>query len=175
MEKTVKSIALNYGLYLGGILALITVAVYAIDIKLMVNMWLGIGLLLLIIGFGIVATAKVKANFEGILNFKDAFTAYFVTTVVGIAISTAFSFILFNFIDTEAAEEIKKMTIEATISMMEGFNAPPETIAKSVEEIESTNQYSPVSILKSLVWSALFQAIIGLIVGAIMKKSNPEA
>jgi hypothetical protein len=122
-----------------------------------------------------VATAKVKAHFDGFLSFKDAFTAYFITTVLGIAISTVFSFILFNFIDTEAAAEIKKMTIEATISMMEGFNAPPETIAKSVEEIESTNQYSLVSILKSLVWSALFQAIIGLIVGAIMKKSNPEA
>lgn len=175
MEKSVKSIALNYGLYLGGALALITVIIYAVDIKLMVNMWLGIGLLLLIIAMGIIATAKAKSIFDGVLSFKDAFSAYFITTIVGIAISTLFSFILFNFVDADAAEEIKKLTIEATITMMEGFNAPPETIAQSVKEIESTNQYSLVNILKSLVWSALFQAVIGLIVAAIMKKSDPNA
>jgi len=175
MEKSVKSIALNYGLYLGIILVLISVAIYAIDLKLMANLWLGIGMILFIIGMGVFATAKVKSHFNGILSFKDAFSAYFIATVVGVAISSIFSFILYTIIDPDAAEEIKKISVEATINMMEGFNAPAETIAKAVEEAEKVDQFSIGNTLKSLAYGAIFQAVIGLIVGAIMKRSDPDA
>ena len=175
MEKTVKSIALNYGLYLGGILALITVAIYAIDLNLMANMWLGIGMILFIIGMGIFATAKAKSAFDGFLSFKDAFTAYFITTIVGVTISSLFSVILYNFIDPDAAEQIKQITVDATIAMMEGWNLPPENIAKAVEEIEKTNPYGILTTLKNLVFWFVIQAILGLIVAAVMKKSNPDA
>ncbi|MCB0462847.1 MAG: DUF4199 domain-containing protein [Flavobacteriaceae bacterium] len=175
MEKTVKSIALNYGLYLGIALIVISVAIYAIDLKLMANLWLGIAMLIAIIGFGIFSTAKVKSHFEGILSFKDAFTAYFITTVVGAVISSIFSYILYTIIDPEAAEQIKQISIEATISLMEGFNAPAETIAKAVEDAEKVDQFSIGNTLKSLAFGAIFQAVIGLIVAAIMKKSNPDA
>ena len=175
MEKTVKSIAINYGLYLGGFLSLFTVAVYAIDLNLMSNMWLGIGIFAIIIGMGIFSTSKVKSAFEGYLSFKEAFSAYFITTIVGIAISSILTFILYTIIDPDAAEEIKKITIEATISMMEGFNTPPDIIAQQIEELEKTEQFSIVNSLKSLAFQAVFQAVIGLIVAAVMKKSNVEA
>ncbi|VAV84220.1 hypothetical protein MNBD_BACTEROID02-799, partial [hydrothermal vent metagenome] len=126
MEKSIKSSAINYGVYLGGLLALITVLIYAININLMVNMWIGIVLLIVIVGFGIVSTAKSKSLFEGFLSFKQAFSSYFITVAVGIAISTAVSAILFNFIDPEAAEVIKEKTVETMIAMLEGFNTPAE-------------------------------------------------
>ena len=97
------------------------------------------------------------------------------TTIVGIAISSILTFILYTIIDPDAAEEIKKITIEATISMMEGFNTPPDIIAQQVEELEKTEQFSIVNSLKSLAFQAVFQAVIGLIVAAVMKKSNVEA
>ena len=138
-------------------------------------MWLGIGLLLVTIAFGIVSIAKSKSILNGFLSFKQAFSAYFITVAIGIAISTVLSALLFNFIDTEAAEIIKEKTVEATLSFMEGFNAPPESIAEAIEKIESQNQYGIGNLLKSLAWALLFQSIIGLIVAAIMKKSNPDA
>ena len=175
MEKSVKSIALNYGLYLGIALILINVAIYAIDLKLIANLWLGIGMILAIIGFGVFSTSKAKAHFNGILSFKDAFSAYFITTVFGGVISSVFTFILYSIIDPDAAEEIKRISIEATINMMEGFNAPAETIAQAVDEAEKTDQFSIGSTAKSMAFGAIFQAVIGLIVGAVMKKSDPEA
>ena len=174
MEKSIKSIALNFGSYLGVFLILITVAIYAINLNLMANMYLGLGMIALIIGVGIFATSKVKQGLNGFISFKDAFSAYFITTVLGVVISSIFSFILFSFIDPDAAEEIKKITIEATINTMKGFNAPVEVIAASVEEMEKTDQFSLGSTAQSLVFGSLFQAVIGLIVGAIMKKSNPD-
>ncbi len=175
MEKSIKSSAINYGLYLGGALSLITIAIWFIDINLMANMWLGIGLLLAIIAFGVVSTAKSKSIQGGFLTFKEAFSSYFFTTAIGIAISLLVSMILFNFVDPDAAKEIQQITVERTITMMEGFGAPSEAVAEAVEKIESENQYSIVNTLKGLAWSCLFQAIIGLIVALIMKKSNPDA
>lgn len=175
MENSIKSSALNYGLYLGGALALVTVAIYAIDLSLMVNMWLGIFLILIIVGFGVVSTAKSKGILEGFLSFKQAFTSYFITVVVGITISTIISAILFNFIDPEAAMQMKEMTVQATINMLEGFGAPPESIAEAVEKIENQNQFGIGALIQNLIWSFVIQAILGLIVAAIMKKSNPDA
>jgi len=175
MENSVKSSAINYGLYLGGALSLITVAIYAIDLGLMVNMWLGIALLIAIVAFGVVSTSKSKSILSGFISFKQAFSSYFITVAIGIIISTVVSAILFNFIDPDAALFIKEKTVETTISMMEGFNAPAEAIAEAVEKIENQNQYGFASILKSLAWGLLFQSIIGLIVAAIMKKTNPDA
>lgn len=175
MENSIKSSAINYGLYLGGALALITVAIWFVDLSIMANMWLGIGLLLAIIAFGIVSTAKSKSMLGGFLTFKQAFSSYFITVAVGVAISSVVSLILFNFIDPEAAGQIQQMTVDSTIKFMEGLGAQPESIAEAVERIEGQNQFSIVNTLKSLAWAFLFQAVIGLIVAAIMKRSNPDA
>jgi len=175
MENSIKSSAINYGLYLGGALALVTVAIYAIDLSLMVNMWLGILLILVIVGFGVVSTAKSKGIQEGILSFKQAFSSYFITVVVGITISTIVSALLFNFIDPEAAIQMKEMTVEATINMLEGFGAPPESIAEAVERIENQNQFGLGALVQNLIWSFVIQAVIGLIVALIMKKTDPDA
>jgi putative flippase GtrA len=175
MEKSLKAIATNYGLYLGIVLSLITIAIYAVNLDLMVNMWLGIGILLVVIVFGIVSTIKAKTVQNGFINFKEALTAYVVATAIGIGISTVVSFIVFNFVDPEAAEYIKEKTIEVTVTMLEGFNTPSDAIAKAVEDIENQNQYAPLNLLKSFAFGMVLQIIIGLIVAAVMKKNHPDA
>jgi len=175
MEKTFKSSAINYGLYLGAALSLITITIWFVNINLMANIWLGIGLLLAVIAFGVVSTAKSKSIMEGFLTFKEAFSSYFITVAVGIIISQVVSFILFSIVDPDAAKQIQQITIDSTVNMMEGFGAPAESIAEAVEKIENTDQFSVVNVLKSTAWSLIFQAVIGLIVALIMKKNNPDA
>ncbi|UKM64710.2 DUF4199 domain-containing protein [Flavobacteriaceae bacterium GSB9] len=175
MEKSLKSIATNYGLYLGILLSLITVLSYAINIELLTNMWVGIFILIAIIVIGIISVAKTKQAQNGFASFKEAFTSFFITVLIGLLISTFVSFLLFNVIDTEAAETLKQKTLEQTVEMMEGFNAPVETIDQAIEQIESQNQYSIGNILKGLAGYLVLFSIIGLIVAAALKKSNPEA
>ncbi len=175
MEKSLKSIATNYGLYLGTLLALITVLAYAIDIGLLTNMWVGIFILIVIIVFGIISVAKTKQAQNGFASFKEAFTSYFITVLLGLLISTLVSYLLFNFIDTDAAEVLKQKTIEQTVQMLEGFNSPTDVIDQTVEQIESQNQYSLGNIAKGLAGYLVLFSIIGLIVAAAMKKSNTDA
>ncbi|CAH8290579.1 uncharacterized protein DUF4199 [Mariniflexile fucanivorans] len=174
MEKSVKSIATNYGLYLGVLLALFTVLAYAISLELLTEMWYGIVILIVIVAFGIVSVAKIKQAQDSYASFKEAFTAYFITVLIGLVISTFVSFLLFNVIDTDAAALLKEMTIEKTIQMMEGFNTPSEAIAQAVENIENQDQFGLLSIVKGLAGYLVFFSIIGLIVAAAMKKSKPD-
>jgi len=175
MEKSLRSSAVQYGLYVGLILSAFTIVAYAVNLELLTKWWLGIILFLVIIIMGIVSTAKARGLLNGFISFKQAFTAWFITIVVGIGISTLVNILIFNVIDPEAAEMVKQASIEASVSMMENFGAPQETIDQAIAEIENTNQFAVGNLLKSLAFQFLFYAVIGLIVALIMKKSDPDA
>ncbi len=173
MENSIKSIAKNYGTYLGGLLALLTVLVYAVSLDMMTNVWYSIFILLLIVVFGIVSVVKTKSKLEGYISFKQSFTAYFITVLIGLVISTVVAYVIFNIIDPEAANILKEKSIERMISFMEGFGAPAESIAEAVDKMENDNQFSIANILMSLAGQLVLFSIIGLIVAAVMKK-NPD-
>ena len=78
MEKSFKSVAVNYGLYLGVLLALLTAVPYIIDLSLLAKSWtLLIVMVLSIITLGILSIVKAKKILGGFITFKDAFTAFF--------------------------------------------------------------------------------------------------
>ena len=175
METTTKSSAINYGLYLGGGLALITILCYALKIELLVNLWLVLLILpVIMIIVGAISIVKSRSMQAGFISFKEAFSSYFITVAIAIIINTVIGYILFNFIDPDAAIQLKQLAIEKTESMMRGMGAPLDDIAKQVEAIENEDSTSIVAQLKSMAQSLIFFAVIGLIVALIMKR-NPES
>jgi len=174
METSTKSSAINYGLYLGGILALITLLGYALYIDLLTKWWLGIILFVVIIIFGIISAIKSKKMQNGIISFKEAFSSYFITVAIGIIISMLISIILFNYVDPEAAITLKEKTIEATIQLMRNFNAPEEAVEQTLEQMEAQkNQFSILPQLQSNAIFLVIQSLIGLFIALIVKR-NPE-
>ena len=69
---TVKESAIQYGLILGGILAISTVLMYALNQELFLSAWVGITTLIICVGAGIVSTGKAKDILGGIMTFKQA-------------------------------------------------------------------------------------------------------
>jgi len=176
METSTKSSAINYGLYLGGFLALITVIGYAVYLELLTKWWLGIGLFIVIIVFGIISTAKSKSMLDGIISFKDAFSSYFITVAIGFIISTVVSIIIFNVIDPEAAIALKEQTIDATIEMMRSLGAPEDAVEETLTKMEEQkNQFSIGPQIQSTFIFLGIQAVIGLIIALVMKKSDENA
>lgn len=175
MENSLRKSAINYGLYIGVILSAFTIIGYIVDLTILTKWWLGLILFLVILALGIVSVAKGKSILGGFMSFKQAFTSWFLTIVVGLVISTTVNILIFNIVDPEAAEILKEMTIESAVSMMENFNAPQSEIDKAVADMENDNQFGAVNLLKSLVYQFLFYAVIGLIVAAVMKKKDPDA
>ncbi|WP_435133307.1 DUF4199 domain-containing protein [Formosa sp. A9] len=175
MEHTSKPISANYGIYLALFLSAITILAYVINLEWLTSVWVGVGLFVVIIAFGIFAAAKTKSAQNGFISFKEAFTSYFKTIAIGVLISSAVSIVLFNFIDPEAAEFLKQQVIEKSTQMMENFGAPQEAIDQAVADMQEQNQFETVNQLKSLAFQLVFYAVIGLIVALILKKTDPDA
>jgi hypothetical protein len=176
MEKTLKSSAINYGLYMGLILSSLTIIGYAVDLGLFTKWWFGIIFLLLVIVFGIISSMSARKILNGFISFKQAFTAYFITILVGIVISSVVSIVIFNFVDPESAIVLQDMIIENQSEMLSKFGTPQEVIDQSVAQMRAGgSMYSISNILKSIATQLVGFSIVGLIVAAVTKRNDPNA
>lgn len=173
MNEIIKKNGITFGIITGVLSVLITASIYIIDLKLFTAWWVGILSIAIYLGVGIYLLSKTKKELGGIFPFKDAFTTYFISAVIGIIISVTFNIILFNVIDTEAKNTVQDNLIEFQVNMLKKFNTPTEVIKETVEKMTEENQFDVVAQLKGSVFSILFSAIFGLILAAIFK-SKPS-
>lgn len=173
MEQSTKKLATSYGLYLGLALILITVLIYAFDISLMTEWYYTPIVYLIIIVLGTMAVKKAKKFHTGIFSFKEAFTSYFVTILIGLVISTLFSLILFSVIDTDAASTLQEITMEKQAEMFEKFGMTEAQINEAMAEVQKTDFFSFKNIAISLAIQLVIFSIIGLIVALIFREKDP--
>lgn len=174
MEASRKN-SMNYGLILGILLIVLTTVVYSIDLSLFTSSWIGILNIVIITLFGVLATIKNKTNLDGFINFKSAFTSFFITVVLGAFISTVFSIILFNYVDPEAKAVITENIIKYTVEMMEKFGAKASDVNTMAAEMQKTDSFGALGQLKGFAFNTILYSIIGLIVALIIKKERPES
>ena len=176
MEPTPKSIAVNNGLYLGGILALISVLIYAVNLDLFTEWWLGIILFLVVVVYGVLTAIKSRTSLGGFISFKQAFTSYFITIAIGTLIATIVGIAIFTFIDPEAATYLNEQILLLTKQTMERFGMPQEAMQAALDEAAKKDNFSLGMQSQAFVFRLAFYAVIGLIVALIVKKTdNKEA
>ncbi|PHS08385.1 MAG: DUF4199 domain-containing protein [Kordia sp.] len=172
---SIKSNAINYGLYLGGALSVYTILCYGINIELIVNFWIALLVIpIVVVSVGIISTAKSKSINQGFLSYRQAFSSYFITIAVALIIHTLINIIIFNYIDPDASIRIKEIIIDKTISFMEKFNTPAEAMSEAIEKINNQDTFSFAAQLRALAQSLATFSIIGLLVAALMKKNKEE-
>ena len=137
-------------------------------------MWVGFASIAIYIVIGVILLSKTKKELNGIFPFKDAFTTYFISAVVGILISVVFNIILFNFIDPSAKETIKELSIKYAVEMMEKFNTPSAAINEAVKKLQENDQFSIIELLKGSVFSNVFSALFGLLLALIFKSKSSQ-
>jgi hypothetical protein len=175
MKKSLKSIATNYGLYLALILSSFTIIGYAVYLDLFTKWWLGIIQMIIVIILGIMSSLNARKNEGGLISFKDAFTAFFLTVAIGITTSALLGMIIFNYVDSEAAAVLQDKIIETQTTMMENFGAPQESIDIAREQMEAEENFFSISnTFKSIAYQLLGFSLIGLIVAAVTKKKDPN-
>lgn len=172
MNPIVKQNGINYGIAMGIISILITALIYAIDLNLFVNMWLGLSIIAMFIIIGVILVSKTKKQLNGLITFKEAFTTYFITAVIGATMSVAFNIILFNFIDLEAKDTLNEIAIETTVNMMKKFGAPAEEITKQAAILKETDNYSIPNLSKGLIFNFIFSAVFGAILALIFRNKT---
>jgi magnesium-transporting ATPase (P-type) len=174
MNEIIKKNGVSFGVFSGIASVLITSLIYALDINLFTSMLVGFTIIIFYLVLGVYIVSKTKKDLKGIINFKEAFTVYFISAVIGILISTTFNIILFNYIDPSAKETIRELTIKSTVNMMRKFDAPASEVNKAILKIKESDQFSISEALKGSVFSILFSAFFGLILAAIFKTKPAE-
>lgn len=172
MNEIIKKNGITYGILLGVFSIVVTTLIYAIDLKLFMSMWVGGITLLLYIVIGVLLVSKTKKQLNNFITFKQAFTVYFIASVIGATISVLFNIILFNYIDPAAKDTIQEMLMEYTAEMMQNFGAPASAINEAIAKMEETDNYSPLNQLKGLFFNILFSSLFGLLL-ALIFKSKP--
>jgi hypothetical protein len=173
MNEIIKKNGISFGIITGVVSALITTAIYSINLNLFTAWWVIILNILVYITIAVVLLSKTKKELKGVFSFKDAFTTYFISAVIGILISVVFNILLFNFIDPSAKESIKEVSIKYAVEMMEKFSTPSSAINEAVKKMQESDPYSPLELLKGSAFTIIFSALFGLLL-ALIFKSKPS-
>lgn len=174
MTEAVKKNGINFGILSAVYFVVRTSIIYAADLTLFSNLW--VTLLDLVIGLtlAIMAISKAKKALGGFITFKEAFTVYFLNTIISFAVYTVFIILLFNVIDPEAKEIVHNYNIEQTVGNMQKFGMETEAIRETVDKMRENNALSVNNQLLGFPIGVAISCIIGLIIAAIMKKNKPE-
>ena len=176
MKSIQKENILKFGLLIGFINIIVVLLIYILDFTLMVTWWVGI--LILILNFGLVLYAAIsyRKNLGGFVPFKDAFVFVFLTLLLSGFLGLIFNMFLYNVLDPELGKNLTDESVKQVVAMMERFGTPEETIDSAIEEARANaaNQFSFIGSIKTYLWSFIGYAIGALIIGAIVKKKNPE-
>ncbi len=173
MNEVIKKNGISYGIITGVVSALITTAIYSIDLNLFTKWWLGIMIFSIYIIIGIVLLSKTKKELKGIFSFKEAFTTYFISAVIGTLISVGFNILLFNFIDPSAKDTLNDIVMKYSAEMMQKFGTPSAVISEAVKKMQENNPYSTIELMKGAVYSIIGSSIFGLLL-ALIFKSKPS-
>jgi hypothetical protein len=174
LNEIIKRNGITFGITTGIISSLITATIYAIDLNLFTSWWIGILSIATYLTIGIFLLSKTKRELKGVFPFKDAFTTYFISAVIGILISVVFNIILFNIIDPSAKDAVKDLTIKYTVNMMQKFGTPASAINEAIAKLKENDPYSVVELLKGSIFSIVFSSIFGLVMAAFFK-SKPSS
>jgi hypothetical protein len=172
MNEIIKKNGISYGIITGIVSTLITASIYSIDLNLFTAWWVTVLSIASYIIISIVLLTKTKKDLKGVFSFKDAFTTYFISAVIGILISVVFNILLFNFIDPSVKDSIKEISIKYAVEMMHKFNAPSSAINEAVKKLQENDQFSITELLKGSVFSIIFSSLFGLLL-ALIFKSKP--
>lgn len=172
--EVIKKNGVKFGLILGVFSILATTLMYVIDLKLFVNIWIGLVLFFVSLTIGIVSVARSKKEIGGFITFKEAFTAFFITMAIGLALNILFSILLFNVIDPGAAITIRENIIEYTVNMLQKAGTPTAKIKEQIETMRSTNSYSIGNQIQTYFWFLLFYIIVGLLVAVALRNKTSQ-
>lgn len=169
---SIKKSAVNYGLLLGAILALMTTLMYVIDTELFTKWWIGILSFLVVLIVAIVSVAKAKGLLHGFMSFKEAFTVYFITVALGSLISTLVGILIFNIIDPDLAVYLQERTLEMTAEFLRKMGTPEADISQQMSKMGEQDNFSILTQLKNYVFGLAFLSVLGLLVALIFKSKN---
>jgi len=173
MEGKKPNYGLSYGVILGLVSIIYTVILYLGGVKLFLSPLAWVAWCIPIV-IAVLGGLKQKKALGGYMSFGEALKTVFLVFVIGTLISTAFNYVLLNYIDVPFREALAQESAVVMEKMMRKFGASETTIEKSVADTLNGNSYSIGKVLLGYVFFLIGWFIVSLIIAAIIKKNKPE-
>lgn len=170
MNPIIKQTGIKYGLLLAAIQIGFYIIAYALNIELLVKWWLGLSLMAVALVVFVVAILEARKKLGDVIDFKGAFTTFFLTAAISSALVVGFNIVLFNVIDPELAVTVKELTIKAMVENMQRFNAPASEINKVIDHMETQDTYGAATQFKGFFFGLAISCVIGAILSLILKR-----
>ena len=118
----------------------------------------------------------IRNDSGGFITLGDAFKNSWIASIIGLSVSSLFSYVLINYIDPSLLDIIREEQVKALEKMGEWFSIPEEELQTQISAIEDTNPFSAAKFFMGLLISFILPgSLIALIMAAIFKKNNPES
>jgi hypothetical protein len=168
---TTNEVALRYGLLLAvsGILIDFLVRIAGLSF-LTYGIVSGLAALTMAIVWIVLAHSAFKKGNAGLMSFKEGLIVTVIMLLISGVLASLFNYLYLNYIDTDFVERLKTGMTE----FMERNNVPDDQIAKSTAKFDEMNAGFGKSILNGLKNGAIGGLILGVIISAFTKRSQPE-
>jgi len=167
--------SIKWGFLLGGLIIASLYLVYSFNAASLVSIWYSfLTLAVLPVIFMIMANRDLRRRNGNVLLFGDAVITNILIGFIASILSIAGTYVLYNFIDPSLPEFLKNTMIENTISYLESKGISDQDIEQVLENVERQDYTQSVrTAFSSLLLVTVVNALLGLIVGAFMKR-NPD-
>ena len=173
MNEIIKNNGIKFGVISGLFSVFYIISMYVVDYNLFINIWLGVTVMLVFLAIGVFQLIELRKSLGSFMTFKEGFTGYFIAALIGILISTSFSIVLFNVIDTATRDLIHEALINFQVENLQKWNVPAAEIKKAIDDMKEMPQFSTLGLLYGILKSLLGSIVFGLILAAIFKKNKP--
>ncbi len=110
----------------------------------------------------------------GYFTFGEAFKYIFSMGMIATVVLFAYNYVLFGIIDPDFQMQVAETAMESMRGTYESMGMSEDQIDTAMEDAKANMGYSVKTVLIGLGMYAIFNAIGAAIIGAIIKKQNPE-
>jgi Protein of unknown function (DUF4199) len=166
---TPASVGIRYGLLTGLVTVIYSFVLKAADLEQKPIM--GLLTFAILVGGIVLAHKFYKQHNGGFMSYGQGLSIAAVTGAVIGALSGVFQYIYVNFIDAQYVQR----TLEAARAKMEAdSNISEEQIDQAMQWTEKMMPTGPISIVWSILATAVFAILLALIISAFTKNTRPE-
>ena len=172
-------LSLMHGLLISLISVVLSVVFWLIDPLLQfTSWWLGLLTFAVVIVLLIVLAIDIRKKIGGFWSFGEAFKSLFIMSAIIITINTAYSFVLFKFIDPDLPEKVNTVMIDKMNTALSNAGLDQAKIDESTKsftngEFKAKLEPNLKNEAMALGGGLLFYVIVDLIVAASIKKTAP--
>ena len=169
--------AVNNGLIIGILSAILGIVVYYVAPALFGSMWFAVGNMIFLLAVYIFFTIDLRKKIGGYWSFRQALKGIFLMAFIAGILLTATNYVFYKFIEPDAFSKISGFIEEGATKTYEAMGMDEDQTELAVSEqlkgMRKQFDPTPMQLLENIGIAILIEFIMSLIFAAIFKKEAP--